>query len=199
MSFQENLKKYREQAGFKQAKEFAQFLDIPYTSYMAYENKGSFPNEKTLIKIADALHVSIDDLLGRKISNYKSLLNKCQKMDFIVLPDNTSRDSPSVNIGWVSDDKKEEWFHFTKEEFIQLMETIPNSLEYNKAKQNIYLFSFREWQSKKINDWLKIFTKEKWFQSLMESSNESPIQLMKSLIEYYIKNKDRITRQNADQ
>ena len=149
MSFQENLKKYREQAGFKQAKEFAQFLDIPYTSYMAYENKGSFPNEKTLIKIADALHVSIDDLLGRKISNYKSLLNKCQKMDFIVLPDNTSRDSPSVNIGWVSDDKKEEWFHFTKEEFIQLMETIPNSLEYNKAKQNIYLFSFREWQSKK--------------------------------------------------
>ena len=199
MSFQENLKKYREQAGFKQAKEFAQFLDIPYTSYMAYENKGSFPNEKTLIKIADALHVSIDDLLGRKISNYKSLLNKCQKMDFIVLPDNTSRDSPSVNIGWVSDDKKEEWFHFTKEEFIQLMETIPNSLEYNKAKQNIYLFSFREWQSKKINDWLKIFTKEKWFQSLMESSNESPIQLMKSLIEYYIKNKDRITRQNTDQ
>lgn len=65
MSFQDNLKKYREQAGFKQAKEFAQFLDIPYTSYMAYENKGSFPNEKTLLKIANALHVSIDDLLGR--------------------------------------------------------------------------------------------------------------------------------------
>lgn len=198
MALQDNLKHFREKAGFT-AKEFADLLEVPYGTYVSYENRAREPKYELLIKIADALHVSIDDLLGRKISNYKSLLNKCQKMDFIVLPDNTSRDSPSVNIGWVSDDKKEEWFHFTKEEFIQLMETIPNSLEYNKAKQNIYLFSFREWQSKKINDWLKIFTKEKWFQSLMESSNESPIQLMKSLIEYYIKNKDRITRQNADQ
>lgn len=64
MSFQENLKRYREQAGFKQAKEFAHYLGIPYTRYMAYENKGSFPNEKTLISISTALHVSIDELLG---------------------------------------------------------------------------------------------------------------------------------------
>lgn len=81
MSFQENLKKYREQAGFKQAKEFAQFLDIPYTSYMAYENKGSFPNEKTLIKIADALHVSIDDLLGYKPDEMEQLIQILKKND----------------------------------------------------------------------------------------------------------------------
>ena len=89
MSFQENLKKYREQAGFKQAKEFAQFLDIPYTSYMAYENKGSFPNEKTLLKIANALHVSTDDLLGRaemgddELQKAKAFFSNC---GYVVVP-----------------------------------------------------------------------------------------------------------------
>lgn len=38
MSFQENLKSYREKAGYKSAKKFARALNIPYTTYYAYEN-----------------------------------------------------------------------------------------------------------------------------------------------------------------
>ena len=65
MSFQENLKYYREKSGYKTAKDFADVLNIPYTSYVAYENKGREPKYEMLCKIADLLKVSTDDLLGR--------------------------------------------------------------------------------------------------------------------------------------
>lgn len=65
MSFQENLKYYREKSGYKTAKDFADVLNIPYTSYVAYENKGREPKYEMLCKIADLLEVSTDDLLGQ--------------------------------------------------------------------------------------------------------------------------------------
>ena len=64
MSFSENLKKYRKKMGFKSAKEFAKALDIEYSTYMGYENRGREPKYEVLIKIADTLDVSLDDLLG---------------------------------------------------------------------------------------------------------------------------------------
>ena len=64
MNFKENLKYYREQAGYKQAKQFAQELGIKYTQYIAYEGKGSEPRYELLCKIAKKLNVSIDQLLG---------------------------------------------------------------------------------------------------------------------------------------
>lgn len=63
MSFQENLRHYREQAGYKTAKEFADILNIPYNTYTAYENQKREPKIDMLIKIADLLQVSTDDLL----------------------------------------------------------------------------------------------------------------------------------------
>lgn len=63
MLFQERLRMYREQAGYKSAKEFAEKLGIPYPSYMAYENKKREPKYEVLKKIASFLHVTIDDLL----------------------------------------------------------------------------------------------------------------------------------------
>lgn len=65
MSFQENLKFYREKAGYKQAKDFAQILNIPYPTYVGYESKNREPKYEMLCKIADLLKVSTDDLLGR--------------------------------------------------------------------------------------------------------------------------------------
>ena len=66
MSFQENLKYYREKAGYKTAKDFSEALSLPYATYAAYENKNREPKYNTLCKIADLLHVSTDELLGRK-------------------------------------------------------------------------------------------------------------------------------------
>lgn len=65
MSFQENLRYYREKAGYKQAKDFAEALNIPYSTYTGYEVRNREPKYETLCRIADLLKVSTDDLLGR--------------------------------------------------------------------------------------------------------------------------------------
>lgn len=62
--FQERLRKYREAAGYESAKDFAMELGIPYSSYMAYENKKREPKYNVLMEIADKLGVTIDELLG---------------------------------------------------------------------------------------------------------------------------------------
>lgn len=64
MLFQERLRKYRTEAGYKSAKDFADELGIPYPSYMAYENKQREPKYDVLMKMADKLGVTMDELLG---------------------------------------------------------------------------------------------------------------------------------------
>lgn len=61
--FQTNLRKYRVGLGIT-AKDFAAKIGINYTTYANYENRGKEPKFDTLCKIAAALHVSIDELLG---------------------------------------------------------------------------------------------------------------------------------------
>ena len=67
--FKNNLKKYRlagKQDGLKHcetAKSFAAYLDIDYEKYIHYEKDGSTPPLTILLKIAKALHISIDTLL----------------------------------------------------------------------------------------------------------------------------------------
>lgn len=89
MSFQENLKHYRKKAGYKTAKDFADVLDIPHNTYTAYENQKREPKLEMLIKIADLLNVSLDDLVGRtsnilvktKDDKYNFLFNKPYKLE----------------------------------------------------------------------------------------------------------------------
>ena len=76
MSFQENLKFYREKAGYKQAKEFALTLGIPYPTYKGYESQGREPKYQTLCRIADLLDVSIDDLVRDKRTNDLDIYSK---------------------------------------------------------------------------------------------------------------------------
>lgn len=73
MNFSENLKKYRKKMGFNSAKEFAKVLDIEYSTYMGYENRRREPKYEVLIKMADTLGVSLDDLLGRTLTIDKVL------------------------------------------------------------------------------------------------------------------------------
>lgn len=64
MSFSENLKEYRKLAGFRSAKEFAYIADIPYSTYIGYENGSREPNFTAVDKIAKALGISPGTLLG---------------------------------------------------------------------------------------------------------------------------------------
>lgn len=63
MSFAENLRLYREKAGYKSAKDFSQKLGIAYTTYVPYETGKREPRFTQLVKIAGLLSVSIDTLL----------------------------------------------------------------------------------------------------------------------------------------
>lgn len=68
LAFKDNLKRIREMAG-KQGKEFAEVVGIPYSTYMTYE-KGTWPNEENLLKIADKLGISLVELLGYSPSDF---------------------------------------------------------------------------------------------------------------------------------
>lgn len=90
MNFAENLRKYREQKGLKSI-EFAQMLGLKYPTYLNYENNGKEPKFEVLVKIADLLNVSLDELLGRdctKAEIYKELLivkeKECKELNEIV-------------------------------------------------------------------------------------------------------------------
>ena len=75
MVFQKNLIILRKNAGYS-ARSFAEKLNIPYTTYLAYEKTEREPKYSLLIKIADILNVSLDDLLGRTPTNEdEKLLN----------------------------------------------------------------------------------------------------------------------------
>ena len=65
MNFQDNLRRCREAAGFSSARAFAEHIGVPYTTYISYENKNAEPKYDTLCKIAAALNVSTDELLGK--------------------------------------------------------------------------------------------------------------------------------------
>lgn len=64
MGFKENLKYFRKKAGLS-ASEAAQKLNIPFNTYRNYEGtQGSEPSYSDLIRIANLLHVTTDQLLG---------------------------------------------------------------------------------------------------------------------------------------
>lgn len=71
MSLKDNLHKLREASGYNSAKEFSKLVKVPYTTYMGYENRGSWPTEENLCKIANLLGVTIDELLGNQPPNKK--------------------------------------------------------------------------------------------------------------------------------
>ena len=63
-TFQERLRYYREKAGFKKAKDFAEEIGVLYNTYKGYESQNKEPKYETLVKIADKLGITTDELLG---------------------------------------------------------------------------------------------------------------------------------------
>ena len=61
----EKLKEYRKKAGYNTVKAFTKELDIPYTTYLDYEKGLKEPSSKNIVKIADKLGISLDELLER--------------------------------------------------------------------------------------------------------------------------------------
>lgn len=161
MTFQSNLKKYREIAGYSQAKEFAEKIGVPYQTYMGYENRGREPKFSTLIKIADTLHVSIDKLLGYEAHTPDELertIRDIQECGFLVFPDNRDQtqainDRPIHIINEAESTKPgDEAYTIDGQTLITLSKKI-NSMAlntYRESKHQLYKLAFDEVQKMQI-------------------------------------------------
>lgn len=143
MSFKENLRKYRELAGYPTAKEFARVLaNTSYDAYIGYENKGREPKYSILVEIAQKLNVTIDELLDNKQSELDKYINICQRIGFKFYSD-AERKNKGITKNeiafTVSDterwqnafhiDTGEPVFILSKEEFISSVEKVLYSQE----------------------------------------------------------------------
>lgn len=150
MTFQDNLKRYREMAGYSQAKEFAEKIGVPYQTYMGYENRGREPKFSTLVKIADALNMSIDKLLSheapRPANTLENAIQDVKECGFVV---SISDDSPNGPIQIA--DKIESCIYTTNgEKLIELSAKI-NRLAlstYRDSKRQLYALAFDEARTK---------------------------------------------------
>ena len=73
--FCDNLKKAREYSNLSKA-DISKKLGLKYTTYDNYERGSAEPKLEMLVKIADLLNVSTDDLLGRTLKNEDEQLEK---------------------------------------------------------------------------------------------------------------------------
>lgn len=168
MSFQENLRYYREKAGYKQAKDFAEALNIPYSTYTGYEVRNREPKYETLCRIADLLQVSTDDLLGRTtniIGNKED--NKLEKLIRDNIPNfNTSNVGIMLHLNYInkdvicfdvgySDDCLIGTGEINKEDFIKQLSKIDIALANTKAYKIFYYLA-----DNVINDALEIINKK---------------------------------------
>lgn len=131
MSFQENLKYYREKAGYKSAKEFANTLGIPPNTYVGYEVRGREPKFDTLCKIADLLEVSTDDLLGRKEPRLKDNLMKIKNK--IMLEVNKQ----NKQWGDESELTPHQWLGLIQEEVGEIAQALNETYLPNKTKAKL--------------------------------------------------------------
>lgn len=122
--FQTNLRKYREGLGIT-AKDFAAQIGINYTTYANYENQGREPKYAILCKLAAALHVSTDDLLGYtpeqsaqqdKLSYWLEFANNAG------LPVKKHRDHILIDIADKKDNPELHCLSCSPKTFIELME-----------------------------------------------------------------------------
>lgn len=117
--FSQNLKAFRIKRNMS-VRAFSQALSIPYTTYSNYEAGGE-PKIDTLIKIADYLNISIDELLGYTPNEYEKTKEFLADYNIIVREneDTTIQVIYPINKNpLLDDDLLRSAFFATKDEFI---------------------------------------------------------------------------------
>lgn len=156
MEFKDILKSYRLKSGMNKA-EFSRKLGIDsYSTYNNYEVGSSEPKIDMLIKIADLLNISLDDLLGRTSKSEDEILEL--KIKDILEPHDLLGTLFSglekIKIEFISIDKNDIHFNFcindkqindiplSKQEIINEFNSIDKKSEIDKnlkKKKAIYL------------------------------------------------------------
>ncbi len=130
MNLDKNLRIYRERAGYATAKEFADALDVPYNTYTAYENQKREPKLEMLIKIADLLNVSLDDLIGRKEQSNDSLIKIRNKV---------MQEVNKQNRQWGDESEltPHQWLGLIQEEVGEIAQAVNETYLPNKTKTKL--------------------------------------------------------------
>lgn len=157
MGFKENLKQYREGLGIT-AKDFARQIGVRYTTYVNYENVGTEPKYETLIKIATALHVSIDDLLDYRPDKLEYWIRFVSRQGMDV-----ETDKENVLISVYVGNGETSQIAISKDEFVEKMNTY-NRFAHEAAKreiEDITLSHFTEYFMGKIFEDTSLSEEEK--------------------------------------
>ncbi len=159
MALRENLKQLREERHLS-GKDLAKAIGVGYTTYMNYENQkkenSRWPNEETLMKIANVLNVSVDTLLGHDTNGI--VFEKCVRFienakfagkdigvvlfadgEHVKITDKTSaryldttpKDNPNTNIGTPIAQFS------TKQEFIKFVQQIEQRILKNSSYKEL--------------------------------------------------------------
>lgn len=144
MDLQKNLRHYRELAGYKTAKDFANALNIPYNTYTAYENQKREPKLDMIVKIANILNISTDELLGRTVVNkteqLKNKIISALKHSNDKYFEIKNIDSGMITFTINNDDEKIIDVEIRTKEFSELIEMVENKYK-NKIREDIYYLS----------------------------------------------------------
>lgn len=177
MALKENLRKYRIEAGYHHIKNFAEnILHIKYPTYLSYENKGSWPDEKNLIKICKALHITPNELLGFETpSTFSSYQSYCNRANFKVELDDYDENKIFVLVtsslpmskkesAENSAFRAEHTFAFSYPSFMHLMKKIIDSddteAKINAVRHNILLNSFNRERIRQLELYAKHLEKK---------------------------------------
>lgn len=133
LEFKEQLRYYREQRGYS-ADELAKLIGVSYTTLKGYENAGREPKYNILIKIANVLKVSLDDLLGRTPINEDEQLKNVIN-DILSVSDIKYLKLDTINSEYVSfylcgnDEQPIKNTNFKKKEFLSKIEHIQREIQ----------------------------------------------------------------------
>lgn len=141
MNFQKNLIALRKINGYS-ARSFSKKLDIPYTTYLAYEKTEREPKYTLLIQIANVLNVSLDELLGRTPKNEDERLKK-EINAILSISDTKFLKLHDINSGFVTfeicgnDENLIRHAYFRKKDLLAIIELIRNDFR-KKEKNELY-------------------------------------------------------------
>lgn len=160
MNFSIKLRLYREIAGYS-AKELADLVGIKYITYLNYENAGTEPRYEILRKLADTLHVSVDELIGAENTEDKlqRYYRRLRQLGFTVIP----AKNPDGNGSVFFENKEGIISAIPPSDFIKLMDNIESSNELLSAEYDIYNAAIEEYKNtvyKSLIDWIKSDTSE---------------------------------------
>lgn len=136
--FSQNLKAFRIKRNMS-VRAFSQALSIPYTTYSNYEAGGE-PKIDTLIKIADYLNISIDELLGYTPNEYEKTKEFLEKFNIVVneMEDNTIQICCPIYQQPQQEDETLGFFYFANKcEFINFIHNASQEILENNIQKYI--------------------------------------------------------------